>query len=54
MSLDSNRFPLKELPFPAITICNVNKVSKRSLLKVLEEPRSVEPHTIYRFHYSVS
>jgi hypothetical protein len=40
MSLDSNRYPLKNIPFPAVTICNVNKVSKTKLLRVMEDPRS--------------
>ncbi|XP_046649315.1 pickpocket protein 28-like isoform X2 [Daphnia pulicaria] len=39
MSLDSNRYPLKNIPFPAVTICNVNKVSKTKLLRVMEDPR---------------
>lgn len=40
MSLDSNRYPLKNIPFPAVTICNVNKVSKKRLLNVLStQPR---------------
>lgn len=39
MSLDSNRYPLKNIPFPAVTMCSVNKVSKTKLLRVLEEPR---------------
>ncbi|KAI9552641.1 putative amiloride-sensitive sodium channel [Daphnia sinensis] len=39
MSLDSNRYPLKNIPFPAVTICNVNKVSKTKLLQFMEDPR---------------
>ncbi|KAI9552640.1 putative amiloride-sensitive sodium channel [Daphnia sinensis] len=39
MSLDSNRYPLKNIPFPAVTICNVNKVSKTKLLQYMEDPR---------------
>ena len=43
LSVDSNRYPLKNIPFPAVTICNVNKVSKTKLLQVLKEPKSVHP-----------
>lgn len=45
MSVDTNRYPLKNVPFPAVTICNVNKVSKEKLLKVLhQDPRLVLIH----------
>lgn len=37
MSVDTNRYPLKNVPFPAVTICNVNKVSKEKLLEVLRQ-----------------
>jgi len=38
-SLDSNYFPLANIPFPAVTICNVNKVSKKKLLRAMENPK---------------
>lgn len=39
MSIDSTRFPLGNISFPAVTICNVNKVSKTRLLNVLKQKR---------------
>lgn len=47
MSLDSNRYPLKNIPFPGVTICNVNKVSKKKLLQVMEDPRSYSIIPLY-------
>lgn len=38
-SVETQMYPLKNVPFPAITICSVNKVSKRRLMKALENPK---------------
>ena len=40
-SLDSNYYPLKNIPFPAVTICNVNKVSKKKLLQFMDNPKYI-------------
>lgn len=40
-SIDTNHYPLNEVDFPAVTICNVNKVSKRKLVEVLSQPKLV-------------
>jgi acid-sensing ion channel, other len=40
MSLDTNNYQLSNVPFPAVTICNVNKVSKSRLLSILSEERA--------------
>jgi len=34
-SLETNHYSNDYIPFPAVTICNVNKVSKRKLLQFL-------------------
>lgn len=39
MSLETTRFPLKNIPFPAVTICNVNKAHKKRLDAALTDPR---------------
>lgn len=31
VSLETNHYPLKRVPFPAVTVCNVNKVSLNKL-----------------------
>lgn len=38
-SLDSPRFPLNDNPFPAVTVCGVNKVSDKRLRLALSDPR---------------
>ena len=40
MSLETTRYPLKNIPFPAVTICNVNKAMKSRLEVKLLDPRS--------------
>lgn len=37
VSLETNHYPLKEVPFPAVTVCNVNKVSSSRLREIHEE-----------------
>ncbi|XP_046452024.1 sodium channel protein Nach-like [Daphnia pulex] len=38
-SLESPRFPLNDNPFPAVTICSVNKISEKRLRFALLDPR---------------
>ena len=38
VSFDTNDYPMKNIPFPAVTICGVNKVSKSKLTALLESP----------------
>lgn len=41
-SVETHLYPLKNVPFPAVTICNVNKVSERKLHDaILGNPKSV-------------
>ncbi|XP_046452018.1 pickpocket protein 28-like [Daphnia pulex] len=37
-SVETQLYPLNNIYFPAVTICNVNKVSKRKLLETLKKP----------------
>lgn len=42
-SVETHLYPLKNVPFPAVTICNVNKVSERKLHDaILGNPKSVQ------------
>ncbi|XP_032777886.2 pickpocket protein 28 [Daphnia magna] len=49
-SLDSPRFPLNDNPFPAVTVCSVNKVSDKRLRLALSDPRynNVSYSTIHK------
>jgi amiloride-sensitive sodium channel len=43
VSFDSSVTPISEIPFPALTICNYNKVRK-SRIEHLEEKMKKEPN----------
>ncbi len=40
MSLETTRYPLSKIPFPAVSICGVNKISKWRLLVALANMKS--------------
>ena len=46
VSFDSSVTPISTIPFPAVTICNMNKVQK-SRHEYVEEKRAAEPDNDY-------
>ncbi|KAL9925199.1 sodium channel protein Nach-like isoform 1-T1 [Glossina fuscipes fuscipes] len=60
--IDSSHYPIWQVPFPAITLCNFNKISKRKalqLLKIMRRPPNItEPQILNSFqmmvHYKTS
>ena len=53
MSLDTNNYQLSNVPFPAVTICNVNKVSKSHLLRILSEEKEFSKFSNMSYDTSV-
>uniref|UniRef100_A0A1A9UYA5 Pickpocket protein 19 n=1 Tax=Glossina austeni TaxID=7395 RepID=A0A1A9UYA5_GLOAU len=60
--IDSSHYPIWQVPFPAITLCNFNKISKRKalqLLKIMGRPPNVTESQILNsfrmmMHYKIS
>ena len=52
MSFDSNPKPISEIPFPAVTICNMNKARKQmQIIKMVFLQRLEMSHKICRFKH---